>query len=120
MQRRMIGFGGIVILSIAVYAIGCRKSETPNAKPQGSAESKQTSTVSTEQSGKEAEITTALAELPADDRKLAVEQKICPVSGERLGSMGAPVKIDVKGQPVFICCEGCRDELLSKPEEFLA
>ena len=34
--------------------------------------------------------------------------------------MGAPIKVDVNGQPVFICCEGCKDKLLSKPEEYLA
>jgi hypothetical protein len=62
----------------------------------------------------------AFAELPADDRALAEEQKICPVSDEALGSMGAPIKIDVQGKPVFICCEGCKEELLAKPDEYLA
>ncbi len=73
-----------------------------------------------EDSTADLEITAALAELPAKDKALAEEQKICPVSGELLGAMGAPVKIDVKGQPVFICCEGCKDKLLAKPDEYLA
>ena len=34
--------------------------------------------------------------------------------------MGTPIKIDVKGRPVFICCEGCRDSLLEEPEKYLA
>jgi hypothetical protein len=24
--------------------------------------------------------------------------------------MGTPAKVMVKGQPVFLCCEGCEDE----------
>ena len=31
-----------------------------------------------------------------------------------------PIKVDVKGQPVFICCEGCRDSLLDNPDKYLA
>jgi hypothetical protein len=38
---------------------------------------------------------------------LAEAQQLCPVSGERLGSMGTPVKLTLMGQTVFLCCEGC-------------
>ena len=48
------------------------------------------------------------------------EQKICPVGGGALGSMGTPVKVDVNGKPVFICCEGCEEPLLADPEKHLA
>lgn len=34
-------------------------------------------------------------------------QKICPVTGKELTSMGAPVKARVNGQTVFLCCRGC-------------
>jgi Cu(I)/Ag(I) efflux system membrane fusion protein len=37
-----------------------------------------------------------------------------------LGSMGVPIKVDVDGRPVFICCEGCRDELLAEPSKYIA
>jgi Cu(I)/Ag(I) efflux system membrane fusion protein len=30
-----------------------------------------------------------------------------------------PIKVDVNGQPVFICCEGCRGRLLADPEKYL-
>lgn len=66
------------------------------------------------------EVAAVLAELSPEDRSLAEKQKICPVSGELLGSMGAPLKVDVNGMPVFICCEGCKEELLKKPDEYLA
>ena len=37
-----------------------------------------------------------------------------------LGSMGTPIKVDVSGTPVFICCEGCRESLLAEPAKYLA
>jgi hypothetical protein len=39
---------------------------------------------------------------------------------ERLGGMGTPVKVMVKGQPVFLCCKGCRKEALAQPDKTLA
>ena len=50
---------------------------------------------------------------------LADEQTVCPVAGLRLGSMGTPIRIDVQGGAVLICCESCRDRLLSHPDKYL-
>jgi uncharacterized protein (TIGR03000 family) len=56
----------------------------------------------------EKDIAAALAKLPPEDRKLAGEQKFCAVQeGVRLGSMGTPVKVSMKGQSVFLCCPSC-------------
>lgn len=41
-----------------------------------------------------------------DDLRIAV-QKICPVSGSKLGSMGKPVKIKLGEETAFLCCKGC-------------
>lgn len=59
----------------------------------------------------------SLAQLSAEDRALAEKQRICPVSGQLLGSMGTPVKLTVEGREVFICCEGCEDTLRADPEK---
>lgn len=61
-----------------------------------------------------------LAKLDPEDQKLAQAQRICPVMEKPLGTMGKPIKVDVQGRPVFICCEGCREELLAEPEKSLA
>lgn len=61
-----------------------------------------------------------LAKLSPEDAASAEKQHICPVSGEMLGTMGAPLKIDVNGQQVWICCDGCKDKLLASPDEYLA
>ncbi len=61
-----------------------------------------------------------LAKLSPEDRATAEQQHFCPVSGEMLGTMGAPLKIDVNGQDVWICCSECKDKLLANPDEYLA
>ena len=61
-----------------------------------------------------------LAKLSPEDAASAEKQHMCPVSGKMLGAMGAPQKVDVNGQQVWICCDGCKDQLLEKPDEYLA
>jgi 3-deoxy-D-arabino-heptulosonate 7-phosphate (DAHP) synthase class II len=61
-------------------------------------------------------ITAALGKLKEKDRVLAEQQQFCPVMEDsRLGSMGAPVAIEIKGKTVFLCCKGCKDEALADP-----
>ncbi len=67
------------------------------------------------------EIAAALADLNDGDRALAQSQKFCAVMTDSLlGSMGPPVKVDVNGQSVFLCCDGCESKALRKPDETLA
>ena len=61
-----------------------------------------------------------LAKLSPEDAASAEKQHICPVSDEMLGTMGPPLKVDVNGTQVWICCEGCRKELLANPDKYLA
>jgi len=66
------------------------------------------------------EIREALEPLSEKDRALAEAQVICPVTEVRLGSMGmgTPIKLEVEGRTVFICCEGCRDGMLGNTEKY--
>jgi Cu(I)/Ag(I) efflux system membrane fusion protein len=69
----------------------------------------------------DADVKAALAKLSPDDRRLAEAQGYCAVQEEsRLGSMGVPVKITLKGQPVFLCCRGCIAEAQAHPDQALA
>jgi len=51
-----------------------------------------------------------------DQLRVAV-QGICPVSGEELGSMGAPIKVKVGDETIFMCCKGCLNQKI-KPEHW--
>mgnify|MGYP003675840518 FL=1 len=65
-----------------------------------------------------------VATVPASELQLAAaaiaRQKICPVSGKPLGSMGDPVAVDVNGQRVFVCCGGCVSAVKSDPAKYAA
>jgi hypothetical protein len=62
----------------------------------------------------------AAVALTAADRELIAKQKVCPVSGQALGSMGDPIKVVVKGQTVFLCCSGCVEKIQKDPDKYLA
>lgn len=47
-------------------------------------------------------------------------QTVCPVTGEKLGSMGPPIPVNVKGRTVYVCCEGCVNALRRNPEKYLS
>jgi hypothetical protein len=94
--------GAFLIVSLPLLALGCANNGTPPPN-------------------REAKIKAALDKLEPADRKMAQEQKYCAVETEnRLGSMGKPVKVMVKDQPVFLCCEGCAKTAQKDPEQTLA
>jgi hypothetical protein len=61
-----------------------------------------------------------LEKLAPADRALATKQKICPVTDEPLGSMGPPVRVEVNGKVIFLCCEGCRPAFQENPKAYLS
>jgi multidrug efflux pump subunit AcrA (membrane-fusion protein) len=68
-----------------------------------------------------ADVRANLAKLNAEDQRLAEAQRFCAVQTARLlGAMGVPVKVMIRGRPVFLCCPGCEDDALEKPDETLA
>ena len=46
-------------------------------------------------------------------------QRVCPVSGLQLGSMGNPIPVNVGDQTIYVCCKGCINAVKSKPEKYL-
>ena len=57
--------------------------------------------------------------LPEPDRQVASQQRMCPITDFFLGSMGVPYKITLRGEPVFLCCEGCAGAAKKSPRETL-
>jgi hypothetical protein len=85
---------------------GRRDTKTTNSKPVASRD--------------EPAPAAALDRLDPPDRSLAEVQKVCPVTGLALGTMGTPVRQVVSGRAVFLCCAGCRSKLLADPDRYLA
>lgn len=76
--------------------------------------------VQADQAKELAEITANLEKLTPEDQALATQQRVCAVQTDKqLGSMGVPVKVTVKGRPVFLCCEGCVKKALGNPDQTL-
>ena len=127
-MKHAIVYCAAVVVSLGV--IGCGTSSGPESRtqtdPNSSADghgehaqgdhAHQTGGGLTDMEKMKAE----LAKLSPEDAASAEKQHMCPVSGEMLGTMGAPIKVDLQGQQVWICCEGCRNQLLENPDEFLA
>jgi hypothetical protein len=67
------------------------------------------------------EVAQERAKLAPAERALVETQEWCVVqTDERLGSMGAPIKLDIKGQPVFVCCKSCKRKAEADPDATLA
>jgi Cu(I)/Ag(I) efflux system membrane fusion protein len=47
------------------------------------------------------------------------EQELCLVTNAKLGSMGDPVPVEVGGQKLWMCCEGCESKLKGEPAKYL-
>jgi hypothetical protein len=67
------------------------------------------------------QLTVTVAELTAADQPAISRQAICPVMADtRLGEHGAPIKLTVQGEPVFVCCKGCIRKVQQNPNLYLA
>ncbi len=60
-----------------------------------------------------------LDQLSAEDRKLVLAQKVCPVTGAKLGSMGKPYRMSLGERVVFLCCQGCEGAVKKDPDGVL-
>lgn len=119
--RVMRRFGLFVLACLAVglwTVAGCQQSGSNSGTGEsGGQQEQQQQGSGTTTTGSEAE---GLAALSPEDRALAEKQGVCPVSGEALGEMGTPVKVEVDGKVVFLCCDHCRGKFDENPQEYLA
>lgn len=70
--------------------------------------------------GDDAKFQTVLSKLNPQDRPLVEAQGYCPVLGNRLGSMGAPVPVVLQGQKIFLCCKMCIKKAKANEKKTLA
>lgn len=57
--------------------------------------------------------------MPAAADAAVARQTTCPVTGEKLGSMGQPVPVSVKGETIYVCCQSCVDAVRAEPDKYL-
>jgi len=113
-------FLGSLGLILACSLIGCSKGAKDKPSAQEAKSNSGPAKAEDPKAKAEAEIKEALAKLTPEDRKLAEAQKFCAVQTKsRLGSMDVPVKLMLKGEPVFLCCDGCQKTAEADPEKTL-
>lgn len=110
-SARTVFWLGLFAVAAAVF-VGCGGEEA--SQPPGG-----TSSSDAWKQGLDEEAVAALSQLSDSDREAALEQKVCPVSGKPLGSMGKPIKVEVEDGQVFVCCAACVDTVRENPEEYL-
>lgn len=137
-ENRLGSMGTPVKVTVAGQSVflccdGCKKSALANPKqtlakvaafklgrkPQGAVDVKPLASALSP--SEETDIQAELAKLTVPDRKAAQAQRFCVVLNDnRLGSMGPPVKLMIDGQPVFLCCSGCKKKALADPQATVA
>jgi hypothetical protein len=112
--------GALSLLTLAGCG-GGPNGEASSATPGTTSSGHQEAAAAPGRADEDADLRAERAKLSPEDQRLVAAQEFCAVStAERLGSMGPPVKVVVKGQPVFLCCKGCQKQALANPDRTLA
>lgn len=123
MLKSLITLSGVLAVAVFTSLSGCgRSGESPvSSEPTGPAATVDSHAGHDHQGdAMHGEHEAGLAKLSPEDRQLAERQKVCPVSGAMLGSMGTPQKVSIQGREVFLCCSGCEAALRKEPKKYLA
>lgn len=65
-------------------------------------------------------ISTAYAEEMHGDHSIVdVNNKICPVSGEKIGSHGKAFKVEHEGKSYNLCCKMCKKDFEKNPDKYI-
>ena len=123
MKKILFGFA----ISLAALSMGCNKAheekhakESEAKKAEVAKAEKEEQDVAKAEKKEHAEVKANLALLSEHDRVLAEAQKYCVINRKSLlGSMGKPEKIELEGQPVFLCCASCEKEAKADPKKTL-
>ena len=107
---------GVALVVAASCGLGCGGPDPMTDRPAEVA----TGGEPVARTAKEKKIDAARAKLSPEDRALVDAQDYCAVMPkQKLGSMGVPLKLTIKGRPVFVCCKGCKGKAEDAPDETL-
>ena len=115
-------------LIAAIGIVGCGGSTDKTSPSKNNKDNKDhkdhdkgSAKVDTVKPDEAAELAAERAKLSPEDRALVEAQEWCVVTtDERLGSMGPPIKVMIKDQPVFLCCKGCKKKAEADPDKTIA
>ena len=118
--RKWIYEAGFALSALAcalLFGLGCADR---NAGPARTTDAPKGDGKLPTMTAKEKKIEAGRARLSPEDRALVDAQEYCAVTPkQKLGSMGVPIKVTLEGQPVFLCCKGCKGTAEDEPEATL-
>jgi hypothetical protein len=125
-MKASVWFGFLLSVLVPVHLAGCTggSGTTPKGQPEKSKPEAKDHGDHQDHGGHaadEVDIKAERAKLSAEDQRQVAEQEFCAImSDHRLGSMGAPVKVLLNDQSVFVCCKQCEKKALANPDKTLA
>ena len=60
-----------------------------------------------------------MADDAAEGEVVNFGNKICPISGEKVGEMGEVVSVEYNGKSYNLCCAMCKKDFLKDPEKYI-
>lgn len=105
-----VGLGVVILAMSLLLSLGCAGSRS--GCRSGGCQAASSASPAVSRSGAD--------QPPVVDRVVrANEQQTCPVTGEKLGSMGPPISVSVNGRTIQVCCQGCVSAVRKNPDKYL-
>ena len=102
---------GVFALALGFGVVACSPGDSDEASvPQSESEAPVAGSIESVANGVATATTEQIAAYPLET---------CAVSGEPLGSMGAPIDYFANGTLVRLCCKNCIETLESEPDTYV-
>jgi len=112
----MNGFRGsrviVIVALMTTLSVGCAASRGRGCRDGGCRVSSGAGSVPPRRSD-------AVQAHAADETPRGKVQQTCPVTGEKLGSMGPPIPVTVAGKSIRVCCDSCVAAVKKNPNKYL-
>ncbi len=102
----------VVLSSMATISVGCASSRDRGCRDGSCRVSSSAESVPPRRNE-------MLQTHAAEDTPRGKIQQTCPVTSEKLGSMGPPIPVMVAGKTIQVCCQSCVTAVKKNPGKYL-
>jgi hypothetical protein len=102
----------VIVALMTTLSVGCASSRGRDCRDGGCRVSSGAGSVPPRRSD-------AVQAHAADETPRGKVQQTCPVTGEKLGSMGPPIPVTVAGKSIRVCCDSCVAAVKKNPNKYL-
>ena len=102
----------VVVALMVTISVGCAASRGRGCRDGGCRVSSGAGSVPPRRSD-------AVQAHATDETPRGKVQQTCPVTGEKLGSMGPPIPVTAAGKSIQVCCDSCVAAVQKNPNKYL-